>query len=586
MDGNGSENDRHLGQNTQKARWRKHRIIFHTSPFLRCIQTSVAIAAGITEAQTALGAASSVNAKPHAQNSAHPMHSGSPHIRAMEHWSSPQLSAISEPEEFGNDEAAGQARTTHPYKPLLRTDAFLGEWLSQGYYEDITHPPDSVLMVAAAKATLLREKTSRDGADDGKKKRSAVDDFSGGWSGGGTFVAHEDTDDNTDGSLISLADIDSNPPKLNRSSSYGSPGSEGRRFLHRPQVEIERVTHSEAGVYVSPAPSYAISPLAPIPPGYFAHAKEACVNVDYQWDSMRPPQDWGNGGQYPEEWSSMHKRFRRGLQQMLLWYGQQEQGRIALVREEEAELSQSDGEGEEDTDLVLILITHSAGCNALIGALTNQPVLLDPGITSLTMAVRRPGEETAPAHSPEPMSPGSRRRRSSVDLGISEHYEVQIMASTDHLRSGSVTTSRQSASVSSSYNPSRYRSSSDGKGSLEPEGLYMARGGLQRSSSAATPRSTGLWSKPIHTTPAGLWGTPPRDSEIQHKAAHGDSPLRESTSAGEVDLDEKVTKHVASLQLGKAQLPKNGGLWGSPRSPPSTDREKGLKRRWTHSEQR
>ena len=534
-----------------------------------------------------------MNAKPHAPNPAHPMHSGSPHIRAMEHWNSPQLSAISEPEEFEDEEAASQARPIHASKPLLRTDAFLGEWLSPGYYEDITHPPDSVLMVAGAKATLLREKTSRDGADDGSKKRSAV----GRWGGRAISVAHENTDDDNDGSLTRLSDLDSNPPKLNRSSSYGSPGSEGRRFVHRPQIEIENVTNSDAEVYVSPAPSYAISPLAPIPPGYFAYAKEACVNVDYQWDSMRPPQDWGNGGQYPEEWSSMHKRLRRGLQQMLLWYGQQEQGRIALGREEEAELSQSDGEGEEDTDLVLILITHSAGCNALIGALTNQPVLLDAGITSLTMAVRRPGVESAPAHSPEPMSPGSRRRRSSIDLGISEHYEVQIMASTDHLRSGSITTSRQSASVLSSYNPSRYRSSSsastsssfsaaDGGGSSEPEGLYTARGGLQRSSSVATPRSTGLWSKPIHTTPTGLWGTPPGESEIQHKAAHSDSPLRESTSAGEVDLDEKVTKHVASLQLGENEPPKTGGLWGSPRSPPSTDREKGLKRRWTHSEQR
>ena len=514
----------------------------------------------------------------------------------MEQWNSPQLSAISEPEEFEDDMAAGQARTIHASKPLLRTDAFLGEWLSLGYYEDITHPPDSVLMVAGAKATLLREKTSQDGADDDRKKRPAVDGFSGGWSGGGTSVTHEVSDDDTDGSMARRLELDSKPPKLNRSSSYGSPGTEGHRFLHRPQVEVENVTNSDAGVYVSPAPSYAISPLAPIPPGYFAHAKEACVNVDYQWDSMRPPQDWGNGGQYPEEWSSMHKRFRRGLHQMLLWYEQQEQGRIALVREKEADLCQSDCEGEEDTDLVLIVITHSAGCNALIGALTNQPVLLDPGITSLTMAVRRPGVESAPAHSPEPVSSGSRRRRSSIDLGISEHYEVQIMASTDHLRSGSVTTSRQSASVSSSYNPLRYRSSStstsssvsaaDGGGSVESEGLYTAGGGLQRSSSAATPRSTGLWSKPIHTTSTGLWGTPPCESEIQHKAAHSDSPLRESTSAGEVDLDGKVTKHVASLQLGENQLPKTGGLWGSPRSPLSTDREKGLKRRWTHSEQR
>ena len=41
-------------------------------------------------------------------------------------------------------------------KILLRIDAFLGEWLSPDYYEDITPPPNSTLMVAGAKADLLR----------------------------------------------------------------------------------------------------------------------------------------------------------------------------------------------------------------------------------------------------------------------------------------------------------------------------------------------------------------------------------------------------------------------------------------------
>jgi hypothetical protein len=109
---------------------------------------------------------------------------------------------------------------------------------------------------------------------------------------------------------------------------------------------------------------------------------------------------------------------------------------------------------DEQEDLVIIMITHGAGCNALIGALTNQPVLLDVGMASLTMAVRKENAPTlvlaqevpdaiasptatSPA-SPDPVAimNGHDRRRSSLDIGLSAIYEMKLVASSEHLRAG------------------------------------------------------------------------------------------------------------------------------------------------------
>ncbi len=598
LDANDHTDDGHQAPDRREAGGRKHRIILHTSPFLRCVQTAIAVSAGISEAHEGLNTTKSHAAHP--AHPAHPMHSGSPHIRAMEHWNSPQLSAISEPEEF--DE--GQSRTSRittgqASKPLLRTDAFLGEWLSPGYFEDITHPPDSVMMVAGAKANLLREKHHAIEIEGGGSKKAAVGNFPGGW-GGRTIDANANANSDDDGPLARLSGLNRSLPRLNRSSSHSSAGTLAHRSMNKPQGEIENATSSKDGGYASPTPSYAISPLAPIPPGYVAYAKDTCVDVDYQWDSMRPPHEWGNGGQYDEEWSSMHKRLRHGLQQMIFWYGQLDSRRLAPVGEEPAELARLDEEDEDDTDIVLILVTHSAGCNALMGALTNQPVLLDAGMASLTMAVRKPEAEETCLHPLVPISSGFRRRRSSIDLGLSELFEVKIMASTDHLRAGSVTSSHRSASASISHNSPRYRSASpastsssysaaDGGSFSDMNGSHAVGGGMHRSSSAAIPRSNGLWSKPTGTTPTGLWGSPvttPSEATFEQRPARDKSPLRESTTLKQNEREEEEADTLQSTQLKENNRPESGGLWGVPPTTPPSDREKGPKRRWTHSEHR
>lgn len=213
-------------------------------------------------------------------------------------------------------------------------------------------------------------------------------------------------------------------------------------------VELAAAHKKNSQLYDAPNPSYAVSPSDPIPRGYAKHARDACLKVDYQWDSMREPQQWGDGGQFGDEWSTMHKRFRRGLAGMMQWY--REHGTRTLppqnmfpgftfterttsaTKKIVPSLEPKDDVVDEDDDeeLVLILITHGAGCNALLGAITNQPVLMDISLASLSMAVRR--------EIPRPSSTSTifARRSSVIDPGMADSYEMKLMASVDHLRPG------------------------------------------------------------------------------------------------------------------------------------------------------
>lgn len=239
------------------------------------------------------------------------------------------------------------------------------------------------------------------------------------------------------------------------SSDTGSGRRSPYRSGHAQHAQPSTMPKYETTAYIPPTPSYAVSTSDHIPRGYVAHARNATVNVDYQWDSSKFPQNWGDGGQYGEEWTSMHKRFRRGLNHMIHWYNQNDpddRNEDALGLEQ-AEHKTDDDEPDEQEDLVVVLITHGAGSNALIGAITEQPVLLDVGMASLTMAVKRDDAPPldpsldyigSPTGSPPPQSPGSEapvnissQRRGSFNTGLSAMYEMKIIASTEHLRPGS-----------------------------------------------------------------------------------------------------------------------------------------------------
>ena len=472
--------------------------------------------------------------------------------------SSSALSSIPEPSDAplpGVRNALGAPQKLRVTK--LRIDAFLGEWLSPDYYEDITPPPSSVMMVAGAKAELLRPGEKIEGADLGAR---AQGNFPGGWTAAPS-----------DSSSIDESEEDLGP--LGRVGSLASVLPRSRSNTHtidsRPRPRVSTNVNSSGATYVPPTPTYALAPSDPIPAGYVAHARDACVDVDYRWDSMRH-HGWGHGGEYGEEWSSMHKRFRNGLQKMIGWFK-----------------AQPEEEVTEDVDTVVILITHGAGCNALIGALTNQPVLLDVGMASMTLAVRK--DKSEPSHEHQSGSSSHSRRSSMVEPSLSEEYDVKLMASTDHLRGGS-------APMSPAMGPSprtpasswrRVGSTSSADFNLEDtrptttQSLY--RSASTKTRSHAVPpafKTSGLWGSGTSTAAASESG----DSETMPDFGTVAPEASGKVAAEAVRTPEKISngEHTWSPTMQQRSTANQRGLWGVDavaRDSPSA------KRRWTVNEQ-
>jgi len=548
--------ENHIRRRQSRTRRKKHNIIIHSSPFLRCVQTSVAISAGLNQYYGV-----DQNTHTHSLSKTIPLHSGSLRRHGSEIMHNTRLSAIPEPDDDSTSPSHKPRRKPRGIEKVrLRLDAFLGEWLSPDYYESITPPPDSVMMIAGAKADLLRHENISS-SEDSNRSVSTHGHFPGGWGNPWSTVRNGPALD-LDGPLSNLPILSQALPKSDRASSHGNTESLKSKYDCPPLQTISK-TDGKALGYTSPVPNYALSSADAIPTGYVVHARDACVEVDFQWDSMRPPHDWGHGGEYGEEWSSMHHRFRKGLQQMILWY----------CTHEEDTASRPDVHESEDieTDTVLIVVTHGAGCNALIGALTNQPVLLDVGMASLTMATRR---EKSIEDSEITVPSVTMRRRSSIDYGISADYDVRLLASTDHLLSGSSLPSSRSQSLQTTFTPhpanhrSRigstasamiYESPIDG-GFKFPKAIMPGRS--QRSSSIATNVSnSGLWSKPTLDTDPIVAEKPVATNGIENKPP-------QDTAEDKISQDRKNSL----------------GLWGAPPLEISSEREKGPKRRWTMSE--
>ncbi len=273
--------------------------------------------------------------------------------------------------------------------------------------------------------------------------------------------------------------------------------------------------------YVAPVPRFALSSKAPTPTGYVAHARDACIDLDYQWDSMRAPYDWGDGGEFGEEWTAMHRRFRKGLQMLIDWYTLSGMPTEMVTKTihfwsgppktnsdgtvvDSAEYAIDDDDSEPDTsdddcieESVVILVSHGAGCNAIIGALTQQPVLMDVGLASLSVAVRRPGKEEAPpVLDTEDQISGSYSAKWSgaVHRGhpggivpLHEYYEMKLLASNDHLRSVPVTpTTPRPNSMATVMGVTRGRHSNSMSGTPGNSSLFDSGAIGLRSSSAGS----------------------------------------------------------------------------------------------------
>ncbi|KAJ5606631.1 Histidine phosphatase superfamily clade-1 [Penicillium lagena] len=520
----------------------RYRIIIHTSPYLRCLQTAIALSAGIHQ---------------------HRLGDDTPGV---------------------TNPTPGPAKTI-PIEPrcLLRVDAVLGEWLSPDYFEQITPPPGSERMVAAAKAELLRR---GDGIAAGidRSARSTSGHFPGGWSNHSNPIspASDHDDDHRLTGHGSSQPLSQQGPRQRASTcdTLRSPveTARGQSTLSRINTNLSPCLDV---AYVPPTPSYAVSASDPIPTGYVTHARDACTKIDYQWDSMRPPQSWGTGGEYGEEWSTMHERVHAGFKRMVDWYPEHSPSA--------SKLSHCSAQPEPQT--VLIIVTHGADCNALISSLSGRSAFLDIGTASLTMAVRRDRGVDRPSSPSAGASDSPSRPRK--DGSVAQEYVLQLVASTDHLRPG--VNPSQIASLASPSAPQHplspppiptYRNRLGSRPSLLP-GTFTTG---STSGSASSPRGWTLASRSLigPRGASGLWGSSssPADkvddyTDEDFVPNFGDPRTANQSQdphGPELTGDSRWAQQVPQRTLSQR------GLWGS--APTLEDRDTGVKRRWTVAEQK
>lgn len=465
-------------------RKKKQKIVIHSSPFLRCVQSSIGVSAGIAQfLGNQIKPQAAVQPRYPRNRLFSPARSHSADRRGMENrYTSPgRLGSGSEVSELGIENAFQLPLE----KPLLRVDAWLGEWLSPSYYEKISPPPPSPAMLAAAKAELLKPAVTIQGVTS---------------ASGNTAVMYPDAEQDplevAVPSAFSTVGLTNSLPE----SIFGALPTFRDSFAGNQMGRTRSGSNSDVvhGGYTPPVPTYALSISEPIPSGFVAHARDACINLDTSWDSTKEPQSWGDGGEFGEEWSAMHVRFRSGLANVISWY--REHGLPNQSQEE----TEDEDDGEDD--IILVIVTHSAGCNALIGGITNQPVLLEMSTGSFTMALRKETPMQAPSTSPRHRrtSSGSSQRRSLLALAVHEEYDIRLLASADHLKAGA-----ELLKMPQLHSPGAMRSIAEHSEGEAPR-RNSALGSIRRRP-ASNSVSTQIVSPPLTSveTPisaTGLWG--------------------------------------------------------------------------------
>ncbi|PWY80479.1 phosphoglycerate mutase family protein [Aspergillus heteromorphus CBS 117.55] len=527
----------------------KRRIIVHTSPFTRCLQTAIAVSSGIC------------------QNSPEPEFS--------------QPSTLVQPSSEPSS-SPGSVFSPGDHRCLLRVDAFLGEWLCPDYFDEIIPPPKSERMVAAAKLELLRREHGFVPQAD-TVPRPATGYFPGGWGSGSASTP------------VSPANDQPAPtPAMNQTQGRTRAGScdtmsavettRGRRMLRKINTSLLPIPD---GAYMPPTPSYAISPSGPIPAGYVTHARDACVKIDFQWDSMQGEQNWGDGGEHGEEWSTMHTRFRTGLDRMISWYQDHDPsvptGRprrhSQMVDGSEDSIPRTE---DDATETILIVITHGAGCNALIGAISGQPALVNINTASLTLATRQDSVPSAVTES-GPVGGPVRPKRSTDESPHLENYSLKLIASTEHLRTGGRSSAVQSPSNIQSPSVSPWRNRVAALPALS-QGLFII-GPSSTSGAGTQPWNTDRPATAVTPRSAGLWGSIAVDGSADEIVPNFEWPAAPAPTPAPAPLvkTEPKPEDTSAIQLPQ-RTQSQRGLWGSALS--NKEREVGQKRRWTVTERR
>ncbi|KAH9908338.1 hypothetical protein F4778DRAFT_344450 [Xylariomycetidae sp. FL2044] len=434
-----------------KPKKKRYRVVLHSSPFLRCVQTSIAIAAGI---------AANTDVPPTA-NDYFESQPKPPRSVQTSSFSNPAPTRTRPTITKLSSSAQSPLGAAHHFeKIVLRLDPFLGEWLSPDYFEHITPPPKAALLLATAKAELLRREDYNSYPHFHTRQSPSPSTPSQLWNSsprhGSPLISSMTPDTAIPSGLENLSSIGSSLPSKNGDS----PTQPERGNLSH----VTSPSHGHVPGYMSPVPSYALSTSEPIPRGYVAHARDNCVDVDYQWDSTREYPSWGDGGELPEEWAAMHQRFRKGLRRLVEWYSNtenpgemvtktcQDSPRTKTTNDTERNGSAVQDHEEEEIADVVVLVSHGAGCNALIGAITQQPVLADVAMSSLTMAQKRSGfDSTHALKEKTALSLEDALTRGRVTM--TDIYELKLFANVEHLQGTAATpTSRSRASSNASIN--------------------------------------------------------------------------------------------------------------------------------------
>ncbi|CRG90933.1 hypothetical protein PISL3812_07980 [Talaromyces islandicus] len=575
---------------TSPRKVRKHRVVIHSSPFLRCIQTSIAISAGMSQFQRTENERLADERLPTPDLSSEDVSPSATPFRSPTPNLAESLARLGDKEK-----GAGHTRRRGVVpKTRLRIDAFLGEWLSPDYYDQITPPPGSIMMVASAKGELLRRGEGLQRGND-IASHSLAGHFPGGWRN--TSLPTSPNTEHDEGKLRDMTSLADALPSTIRSGNEDGYRARSVRGITIRDVLSRTHSHSHEDYsegYIPPTPSYAISPADSIPTGYVSHARDACMDVDYQWDSMKDPQNWGDGGEYGEEWSAMHKRFRNGLLSLLDWYTHEELQNPPYNHHRHHRHHHHE---DEETDTVVVLLTHGAGCNALIGAMTNQPVLIDVAMASLTMAVRKDVFRVreishVPNHEGNNDQKEEQPHLSEAETSVFEEYDMSVIASTEHLDATSnplAIPQLPNPALERSRSISIYRHRGDARPLLIPNSQEVPkrsnRGiGLQRASTTSSSHHT-------HSRgPSGLWGSIPH--EINNGSVEEEAnQMPDFSQPGSLSnsSDNSRPKTAVSAKSSSSKQPQEGvksqrGLWSS--ATIAQERDPPTKRRWTVGERR
>lgn len=526
---------------------KKRRTIVHVSPYLRCLQTAIAVCSAISQSHPPAECDIRTSAGPDA-----------------------------------NIPSPSPSPNTH--RSLLRVDAFLGEWLCPDYFEHITPPPSSERLIAGAKAELLRRSINTVPEAD-MTTRPPTGYFPGGWGSASNPGSPDEEGKDQPGPLPAGTAI----KQRFRAGSYDSLNSfhspRPKALLSKINTNLSSIPDGNPAGYVPPIPSYAIASSDPIPAGYVTHARNACVNVDYQWDSMNNPHDWGNGGDYGEEWGAMHSRFSNGLENMVEWYQDHD-----TSYPQPRQPSNEEAGDEDDVETVLVLITHGAGCNAMVGALTGEPVLLDFSTASLTMAMRKDDVQDQPDGGVSFNSTG--RGRSLSDPAGLRDYDLKLAASVDHLRprvnnppqAGPTTLPSPGNGPSPTVPSYRHRAASRSSVTQGPFIIGPSQGPTSNIQPRMNPRpSTTSRSK------SGLWGSLSNDGDAASDSADdivpnfGGPVSSSGSNDGQAEHIREEPSSSTSRNVPKRTVSQRG-LWGNTQL--NNEQESGLQRRWTVTERK